>query len=201
MIATGRRAIDAERRRLVALEDQVHLVDGDLVGESGSSSRICRVCWQVSQPSVCVKNTRRTGRSSQRTIAQPPLIRRRYQGYFKNSEFRISNSTEQVVESLPALVGPAVPVCRSIVVRGGDERIQLLRASLGVTRAVTGWVHSKRAPVSNETHCTQLWRSTPHRAQRSSAPTGNPRRFPHRGAAEDLVRRPSIFGVFGPSNT
>jgi hypothetical protein len=29
---------------------------------SGSSSRICRVCRHVSQPSVWVKKTRRTGR-------------------------------------------------------------------------------------------------------------------------------------------
>ena len=58
-------------------------------------------------------------------------------------------------EAPPLLAG--VPVCRSTVVRGANSE-QVLRASFGATRAGSAGlcVHSQRALVSNETHCTQL---------------------------------------------
>src|SRR5438128_2192445 len=51
-----------------------------------------------------------------------------------------------------AVVGPCVPVWRSIVVRG-EKRVHSLRASFGATRAGSACcVHSKRALVSKDTH-------------------------------------------------
>src|SRR6185295_18821660 len=90
--------------------------------------------------------------------------------------------------------GPWVPVWRSTVVRAAKSA-QSFRASFGATRAVSDCVHSNRAPVSNETHWIQLWRSTPQRAHRPSGLTGTDRRLPQREQRKtscDAIR----FGVF-----
>jgi hypothetical protein len=48
--------------RLVRIEHEVHFLDADPVGEQRQLVENLAVCRQVSQPSVCVKNTSRTGR-------------------------------------------------------------------------------------------------------------------------------------------
>ena len=81
----------------------------------------------------------------------------------------------------------AVLVWRSTVVRALNSA-QRLRASFGAMRAVSACCeHSQRALVSNDTHCTQLCRSTPQRWHLLSPSSGSDSRLP-RGAAADLVR-------------
>ncbi len=97
-----------------------------------------------------------------------------------------------------ALVGPFVPVWRSIVVRG-VKSAQSFRASLGDTRAVNAACeHSKRALVSNDVHWTQLCRSTPQRPHRPSLATGSERKLPQR-AQRNTSCDPIRFGVRGPA--
>lgn len=49
-------------------------------------------------------------------------------------------------------------VSRSTVTRA-SKKVQLLRASLGLTRFGIGWAHSSVRLVSNQVHCAQLCRS------------------------------------------
>ena len=95
-----------------------------------------------------------------------------------------------------ALGGPAVPVCRSMVVRA-EKKLHSFRPSFGATRAVSVCVHSQRALVSNDMQLIQLCRSAPQRAQRPSNGTGSARRLPQR-AQRKTSCEPIRFGVFGP---
>ena len=112
---------------------------------------------------------------------------------------RSSNALRALlVPDEPPLVA-GVLVCRSTVVRGANSE-HVLRASFGVTRAGSAglWVHSQRALVSNDTHCTQLWRSTPQREHRASSANGSESSAPqraHRQTSCAAIR----FGVFGPA--
>ena len=58
----------------IPIENEVHFFDRDVFVKAGSSSSICRVCRHVSQSSVCVKNSSRTGRSSRQTIRGALLV-------------------------------------------------------------------------------------------------------------------------------
>ena len=100
-------------------------------------------------------------------------------------------------EPLSRLAG--VLVWRSIVVRGWNSS-QLFRASFGATRAdsLSLCVHSQRALVSNDSHCRQLCRSTPHFAQRLSPAIGSDNRFPQRAQRQTSCAAIK-FGVFGPA--
>src|SRR5262245_29254424 len=116
----------------------------------GSSSRIFRVSGHISQSSVWVKNNNRT-----RRVIAANASRSRSWSF---GEIRANVRTLYLKRSSNAwraLVGPAVPVWRSTVVRA-EKKVQVFRASFGATRTVIGWVHSNRALVSNETHWMQL---------------------------------------------
>src|SRR5207245_842316 len=89
-----------------------------------------------------------------------------------------------------------VVVWRSIVVRGANSA-QSLRSSFGATRAGS-WslcVHSQRALVSNDTHCTQLCSATPHFGQTLSAAIGSDSRLPQRAQRQTSCAA-IRFGVF-----
>jgi hypothetical protein len=64
-------------------------------------------------------------------------------------------------------------------------------------RALTGWVHSNRLPVSKNEHCLQLCNSALQRGHFAvkSIPAGN--RVAHE-AHLTTSRLPGMFGVFGP---
>src|SRR6476469_2165183 len=117
---------------------------------------------------------------------------------------RSSNACLALVLEPPDEVPPASRFCgvlvwRSMVVRG-SYIVQLLRTSFGATRAGSRslLVHSHRALVSNDTHCTQLCRSTPHLAQRLSSAIGSASRLPQRAQRQTSCAA-IRFGVFGPA--
>src|ERR1051325_2662384 len=149
-----------------------------LSDRGGSSSRICRACGHVSQPSVCVKNSRRTVRvifaNSARSLswsdgessgtirlchwranrARPPD--RASSTPYLNRSSNAFLAPLEVDGELPASVDvddAGELVCRSIVVRGAKS-VHALRSSFGATRAgiLSLCAHSHRALVSNETH-------------------------------------------------
>src|SRR5207237_6245945 len=88
-------------------------------------------------------------------------------------------------------------VSRSTVVRG-SKNVQVLRASLGETRAGIGFWHSKAALESKCAHCAQLWRSD---WQRGHCPVAldaaaTVSSLPQR-AHFTTSRKPGMLNVFG----
>ena len=66
----------------------------------------------------------------------------------------------------------------STVVRA-EYSVQEFLAFLGVMRAGTGCMHSKRLPGSKDVHCAQACNSVPQRRQRLSSPTSAETMVPH----------------------
>ena len=71
------------------------------------------------------------------------------------------NKSSNALRALVGAVGAAECVSRSTVTRG-EKNVQLFRASFGLILEGIACAHSKRAPVSNDTHWAQACRSAPH---------------------------------------
>lgn len=87
-------------------------------------------------------------------------------------------------------------VSRSMVVRGVKKEHSFRASFLGI-RAVMGFMHSKRLPVSKKEHCLQLWSSLPHcrHFPCGSVPPGT---MAAQDAQRHTERCPGITGVRGP---
>ena len=148
----------------------------------GSSSRICRVCRHVPQPSVWVKNSSRTFLAIAAKAARDVPDWRVRSGPRLSYLNRSSNACR-------ALVGPGVPVCRSTVVRGANSA-HSFRLSFGETRPEdrAGCIRSGRSCRTTRTGCScgdrrriasSGWRPRPGRRagcriERSGIPRGRP---------------------------
>ena len=92
-----------------------------------------------------------------------------------------------------ASVGAVEPVSRSTRTVGW-KRSQVLRTSLGDTRAAIFCRHSKRAPLSNDSQWMQAHRSTPQRPHRESCATVALMTLPQR-VQRIVCLNPGMFGA------
>ena len=117
------------------------------------------------------------------------------------SEFKQPQSLKRSSKAFFALFEPLgeawLCVSRSMVVRGSKSS-QVLRASLGLTRALIVCVHSKRLPGSKCRHWAHACRSDPHfeHCPVSEQACATVNSFPHR-AQRTTWRNPGMFGARG----
>src|SRR5262245_2257233 len=122
-----RHAVYRELLGLVPIEDEIHFLDGDLVGKSWQLiENLPGLQTRFAVERLCEEDDAHRSGHLRQVLTEPFLIawRKKRHGYLKRS----SNAWR-------ALGGPAgVPVCRSTVVRASNSA-QVLRSSFGEIRA------------------------------------------------------------------
>ena len=78
-----------------------------------------------------------------------------------------------------------------------EKKAHSLRLSLGETRSLIGWLHSKRLEGSKCSHCLQECNSNPHFAHWPTGSVNACSSVPH-WAQRETVRVPGIFSGRGP---
>ena len=153
-------------RGRVALENEVHFLDRDLVGQRRQLVEHLP-CDQARLAAERLREEEQAHGPGQlrKVLAETCLIAGRDQSHrcrptAGSGPVRL---LEQVIEGLPGGRRAGVLVWRSTVVRGA-KNVHRFRSSFGATRAVRACcVHSQRALVSNDMQLTQLCTSMPQR--------------------------------------
>ena len=94
----------------------------------------------------------------------------------------------------PRAAGVKEVVCRSMVFLATNRPHWLRTPFLGMRSGIF-WVHSRRAEVSKNTHCRQVWRSAPHLGHWVSSPISCERGRPAHGAADHLLKAGHRLGA------